>query len=373
LLHHVLARFLEPILAHHDPRQVEVTCYADVAAPDAMTARLRSLAHRWRSICGQRDQDVARLVRADGIDLLVDLAGHTGNRLGVFARRPAPVKLTYLGYPNTTGLDTIDYRLSDAVADPPGEPACHTEALVRLSGGFCCYAPPPAPDVSPLPADSAGAVTFGSLHKLAKLNGDVLDLWSAVLRALPTTRLLVFRQGLTGGTRASFERQFAQRGMAAERVLFRHALAEGDSFLGVYREVDVLLDAFPWGGHATACEALWMGVPVLTLRGGRHAGRMVASVLTQLGLTDLIADTPEDFVARAVGLAGDLDRLRSLRGHLRDRMRASPLCDGPAFTRGLEEAYRALWLRWLRGEGPVAPCGSGPGRTGELPTAPGSS
>jgi protein O-GlcNAc transferase len=170
-----------------------------------------------------------------------------------------------------------------------------------------------------------------------------------VLRALPASRLLVFHsQFLTFGTRAPFARQFAGRGIPAGRVLFGHTPAEGDSFLGVYRGVDVLLDVFPWSGHTTACDALWMGVPALTLRGNRHAGRMVASVLTQLGLADLIADTPEDFVARAVGLAGDLDRLRSLRSGLRERMRAS-LCDGRAFTRGLEGAYREMWVRWVRG------------------------
>jgi predicted O-linked N-acetylglucosamine transferase (SPINDLY family) len=277
----------------------------------------------------------------------VDLAGHTGGRLGVFSRQPAPVQVTYLGYPATTGLSAVHYQLTDAVADPPGEPPCHTEELVRLPGGFCCYAPPDAaPAVAPPPSWSRGFVTFGSLHKLAKLNGDVLDLWCAVLRALPSARLLVFRDALWGRTRDYFREQFAQRGIAEDRLILGHRVGETETFLAVYRDVDILLDTFPWGGHATACEAMWMGVPVLTLLGDRHAGRMVASVLTRLGLTDLVARTPEGFVVRAVELANDPDRLACLRAGLREQMRASPLCDGPTFTRHLEAAYRELWRRY---------------------------
>jgi predicted O-linked N-acetylglucosamine transferase (SPINDLY family) len=353
LIQHVLVHFLEPILAHHDPRRVEAVCYADVLVPDRMTDRLRSLAHRWRPTGACSDDHLARQVREDGIDILVDLAGHTGDRLGVFARQPAPVQVTYLGYPNTTGLGSIHYRLTDAVADPPGEPPCHTEELVRLPGGFCCYAPPEAaPAVTAPPSQSQGFVTFGSLHKLAKLNGDVLDLWCAVLRALPSARLLVFREALRGSARDYFRHQFARRGVAGERLVLRHEVAENETFLSVYRDVDVLFDTFPWSGHATACEALWMGVPVVSLLGNRHAGRMVASVLTRLGLTELIARTAEDFVARAVELANDPNRLACLRGGLRERMRASPLCDGRQFTRQLEAAYRDIWLRWVRGESP---------------------
>jgi predicted O-linked N-acetylglucosamine transferase (SPINDLY family) len=350
LIRHVLTHFFEPVLAHHDPGRVQAFCYADVMAADAMTERLRALAGHWRPIAGLGDAEVAEQVRADGIDILVDLAGHTGTRLGVFARQPAPVQVTYLGYPATTGLSAVHYRLTDAVADPPGEPTGHTEELVRLPEGFCCYAPPPAPDVSPLPAQSNGYLTFGSLHKLAKLNGAVLDLWCAALRAVPSARLLLFRDALRGSTRDYFRQQFQQRGIAEERVVLRHQTDQTGSFLSVYGEVDVLLDTFPWSGHATACEALWMGVPVLTLLGDRHAGRMVASVLTRLGLTDYIARTPEEFVAKAVELAADLPSLADLRGRLREAMRASPLCDGATFTRHLEAAYREMWQCWVEGK-----------------------
>jgi predicted O-linked N-acetylglucosamine transferase (SPINDLY family) len=348
---HPVAYFVEPILAHHRPEQVETICYTEVPFPDAVTARLRALAHGWRSTCGLTDAQVADLIRGDGIDILVDLAGHSaGSRLRAFAYKPAPVQVTYLGYPNTTGLTTVDYRLTDAVADPPDEPVRHTEDLVRLPGAFCCYAPPTeAPDVTALPAQKAGYLTFGSLHNVNKLNAPVLDLWSTILQALPSARLLVYRHTLTGSARDNLHEQLMQRGIAGERLDLRHQAAGGH--LAVYGEVDVSLDVFPWSGHTTACESLWMGVPVLTLYGTRHAGRMASSALSQLRLADWIAPTPEAFLARAVQLAADLEGLALLRSRLRDLMRGSPLCDGPAFVRRLEDAYRTMWRRWCAAPG----------------------
>jgi predicted O-linked N-acetylglucosamine transferase (SPINDLY family) len=347
-LQHVVAHFFDPVLVHHDRGAVEVICYSDVLLGDAVTARLRGLADGWRPIHGLSDEEVAELVRADGIDILVDLAGHTGGRLGLFARRPAPVQITWLGYPATTGLSSIQYRLTDEIADPPGESVCHTEELVRLPGGFAVYMPPPdAPPVSVLPCRERGYVTFGSLHKLAKLNDSVLDLWCELLRAVPSARLLVYRDGLRGKVAEEFRNRLAKRGLGEERVLLRHHSTGPGGHLSVYREVDVLLDTFPWGGHATACEALWMGLPVVTLRGDRHAARMVASVLTQAGLGELIAGTPQEYVATAAALAGDSERLASWRSTLREQMRRSSLCDGAAFTRCLERTYRELWQRWV--------------------------
>jgi predicted O-linked N-acetylglucosamine transferase (SPINDLY family) len=346
---HVVARLIAPVLTHHDRQRVEAFCYAEVRTPDTHTEWLRGLADQWRSTCGLDDAAVADLVRADGIDILVDLAGHTGgNRLLAFARKPAPVQVTYLGYPNTTGLAAIDYRLTDAIADPPGEPVAHTEELVRLPGPFFCYHPPEdAPPVGPLPAAAAGRLTFGSLHTLAKLNPAVFDVWARVLHALPGSRLLVFRHTLTGQTREDLCRRLTDRGIARDRIELRRApISSGGFHLPVYQEIDVLLDAFPWSAHATACESLWMGVPLVTLRGDCHAGRMAASALTHLGLTDWIAETPDDYVAVAVRAARDAGRLADLRRQLRERVLGSPLCDGRAFTRGLEEAYRAMWRRW---------------------------
>lgn len=349
---HVVARYVLPFLAHHDPARFEIFGYAQVATPDAMTQRLQALVHHWRPTVGLTDAQAADVVRRDGIDILVDLAGHTAdNRLGVFAQRPAPVQVTYLGYPNTTGLATIDYRLTDAVLDPPGEPGLATEELVRLAGPFCCYAPPEeAPEPGPPPVARDGRLTFGSTHDLAKLNPRVLDLWAAVLRAARDARLLVFRHTLSGETADYFRRQFTERGIRPEQVQLEHSFEAGLSYLALYHRVDVLLDTFPWTGHVTTCEALWMGVPVLTLRGDRHSARLSASMLTHLGLGDWVAEGPEAFVARAVRWSADSSPLTPLRAGLRERMRRSPLCDGRLFARGLEEAYGALWRRRCEGD-----------------------
>jgi predicted O-linked N-acetylglucosamine transferase (SPINDLY family) len=277
------------------------------------------------------------------------VAGHTsGNRLGVFARKPAPVQITYLGYPNTTGLTTIDYRLSDAIADPPGEPRRHSEAIYRLPGCFCCFAPHRnAPGVTALPALKSRQLTFGSLHKLLKLNDKVLDLWCEILRAVPSSRLLVCGQTLQGEMKEHIAHRFAAGGLSAERVELRQlAIPDRTSHLAAYADIDIALDPFPWSGHATACESLWMGVPVITLNGLNHASRMVASVLRCLGLDEWIADSRKGYVERAIEWAGKLDQLASLRSQLRDRMRASPLSDGKSFTGRLEEAYRSIWEQY---------------------------
>jgi len=344
---HPIANFLHPILANHDRHQVEAICYAEVTAQDAMTARLRAVAQGWRSIHGFDDAQAADLIRTDRIDILVDMAGHTAkSRLRVFAHKPAPVQVTYLGYPNTTGLATIDYCLTDGIADPPHEPACYTEELLRLPNGFCCYGPPASPEIGPLPALQKGHVTFASLHNLPKLNAGVFDVWCAILRALPAARMLVFRHTLRDQVRDAVQREFPRRGIEPDRVELRHALENAGSFLDVYRLVDISLDTFPWSGHTTACESLWMGVPVVSLRAPCHAGRMVASVLTQVGFTELIADTPQQYLEAAVWLAQDNGRLAALRGTLREKVLNSPLCDGKGFTRSLEAAYRVMWQRW---------------------------
>jgi predicted O-linked N-acetylglucosamine transferase (SPINDLY family) len=352
---HAVSYFLEPILRHHYRTRVESFCYADVAAPDATTARLRSLADQWRHTVGVSAEQLARQIREDGIDILVDLAGHTAyNRLLAFARKPAPVQVSYLGYPCSTGLPAIDYRLTDAVADPPGEPHCHTEELVRLSPIFCTYAPPrDVAEVSPLPAAASGVVTFGSLHKLEKLNADVLDAWCSLLKSVPSARLLLCRQTMRGQAAELLLRQFAERGVGPERLVLRPVEPVNRQHLRVYEEIDVLLDVFPWSGHTTACEALWMGVPVVTLRGNRHAGRMVASVLSCLGLTEWIGDTPEAYCRAAARLAGDVANLAAVRAGLRARVAGSPVCDGVGFVRGLEVAYREMWRRWC--EAPAGP------------------
>jgi protein O-GlcNAc transferase len=343
---HPLARYFEPVLANHDPDRVQVFCYAEVAVPDAVTKRMQNLAHLWRSSWCLSDAEVAEQIRKDHIDILVDLAGHTaGNRMGVFAHKPAPVQATWLGYMNTTGLRTVDYRLTDNVLDPAGQPVRDTEELVRLPGGFCCFAPPAdAPPVSPLPALRRGHLTFGSLHNLFKLNSRVFDLWSQLLTALPTARLLMFRDTLIGSAQEYVRGQFAERGISPQRLDLRQG-SSAPGYLGVYAEVDVSLDAFPFTGGVTTCEALWMGVPVLSLSGVRTAGRNAAALLTSVGLTDWIVQTREEFIALGVRVARQFDRLSQVRAGLRQSMTAT-LCDARRFTKELEDAYRTMWRRW---------------------------
>lgn len=339
------APFVEPVFMHHDPSQVETVLYSQASATDAVTERLRKLAGVWCDTCGMTDDQMAQRIQADRIDILVDLAGHTANnRLLVFARRPAPVQATWLGYCHTTGLPAIDFRLTDMVADPPGEPIRHVEELMRLPDSFCCFLPPRnAPDVGSLPALRSGRITFGSLHKLAKLNSQVLDLWGRLLSVLPEARLLLFRDTLQGSSAESFRRALLERGLDADRFEIRNLAPMPGGHLAVYADVDIALDVFPWSGHATACESLWMGVPIVTLRGGRHAGRMVASMLTQAGLNDWIAETPDDYVQIAIRAACDLQSLGQLRANLREKLKTSRLCDAAAFTRSLERAYRAMY------------------------------
>lgn len=342
---HPVAYFLLPLLTGHDRSAVEIALYAEVPAPDDMTARLRSLADEWHEISGLSDEQFAARVRADQIDILVDLSGHTArHRLLTFCRKPAPLQVTYLGYPNTTGLSTIDYRITDAVADPPDEPTRHTEKLLRLPGGFCCYTPPlEAPPVNQFPAMTTGQVTFGSLNALAKMNARVLDLWAQVLHAVPDSRLLMYRHKLTGTVRDYFMQQWTSRGIDPQRLDLRHESRAGPGHLSVYHEIDIALDTFPWSGHTTACEALWMGVPVVTLYGNRHASRLVSSVLTSAGLPQWIARSSEEYIRIAKNLAANLAQLSHQRSTLRNHMAQSRLCDAVAFSREFEQAFRRIW------------------------------
>ena len=347
---HAVAFFLEPLLRSHDRQKVEVFCYAEVMTPDATTERLKRLADGWLETVGMPDASLAERIQLDGIDILVDLAGHTAhNRLTVFARKPAPVQVTWLGYPNTTGLKAIDYRLVDAVTDPEEEAdAWASETLIRLADGFLCYgAPHDAPEPAAPPCLATGTVTFGSFNNPSKLSAATLDTWAMLLARLPDARLL-----LKGGWFADpatcelFRNRLGSRGIVAERIELVPMLADTAAHLGLYNRIDIALDPFPYNGTTTTCEASWMGVPVITLRGDRHAGRVGASLLTQLGLTELIAGSVEEYVEIAAALAVDQARLGELRRSLRPRLATSSLCDAAAFARKIESAYRAIWQRW---------------------------
>ena len=311
---HAVARYLEPVLAHHDPRQVEIFCYAEVADPDAVTGRFQQLAHHWHSTCKMTDAQLVRRIREDHIDILVDLAGHSSNhRLAAFAWKPAPVQATWLGYLNTTGLDAVDYRITDEVLDPPGHTPLDTEELFRLPGGMCCFAhPADAPAITPLPAMVRGYLTFGAVHNLFKLNAGVFDLWSEVLNAVPSARLLVFRDTLSAAAKDHIRRQFAERGIEGGRLELRQERCTA-GYLGVYSEIDVSLDTLPCTGGVTTCESLYMGVPVLSLCGARPMARNSAAILSRVGLGDWVVDTSERYVARAAQLVHELDRLADLR------------------------------------------------------------
>lgn len=345
---HSVAYFIEPVLARHDPAAVETYCYAEVAQPDAFTEHMKTLAAHWRGTFGRSDDEVADMIRNDAIDILIDLAGHTAhNRLAVFARRPAPVQVTYLGYPNTAGLPQMDYRLTDAAADPPGQEVYYTESLVRLPQGFLCYAPPhESPAVGPLPAATGGCITFGSFNALPKMNNEVIALWARVLQSVPGARLILKNKSLQDAKTCE---RYRQHFHPPERIELLGWLDDPADHLSIYHRVDIALDTFPYNGTTTTCEALWMGVPVITLAGERHAGRVGLSLLTQLGLTELIAKTPDEYVRLAVALAGNRERLAALRAGLRERMRRSPLCDAQSFTRDLEAAYREMWHKWCEG------------------------
>ena len=323
------------------------------------TRRLRGLAHQWRLCRGLSSNQFAELVRADHLDILVELTGHTAdNRHMVLARRLAPVQVTYLGYPNTTGVPAIDYLLTDAVADPPDRPTYFTEQAVRLPHGFCCFAPrDDAPAVSELPATRNGYLTVGAPHALGKLSAAVLDLWARVLKEVPNAKLVIARNTLGPGTRDSLREKFVARGVPAERLILQPLQSGEGEYLGFYRDVDITLDSFPWTGHTTSCESLWMGVPTITLRGQTHAGRMVASVMTHAGLADWVAETPDEYVTLAVQWSKNVAKLAALRAGLCEKVRRSKLCDGPGFARQLEEAYRTMWRTWCSGRecSPLAP------------------
>jgi len=360
---HSVAFFLEPLLVHHDRERFAVWCYSNAGRADHVTERLRGLVDGWRDIRALDDAAACERIRADRIDVLVDLAGHTSHhRLLVFARRPAPVQVTWLGYPNTTGMAAMDHRITDAIADPPGDAdRWHSERLLRLDGGFLCYRPPFAlPDAGVPPSWRGEPFTFGSFGSAAKIGAGVIEAWAALLHRVGGARLLLKARQL--GDAETCERilaGFRRLGVPDERVLLQARISDKREHFAAYRGVDVALDTFPYNGTTTICEALWMGVPVVSLAGRAHAARVGASLLTAAGLAELIARTRGEYVARALELAGDVERLRRYRETLRPRLEASPLGDGRAFAARIEHAFRSLWAeRCARSSSGSAPAGA---------------
>jgi predicted O-linked N-acetylglucosamine transferase (SPINDLY family) len=347
--YHVVTLFMLPVLERRDRSAFEVYCYS-AAETDEYTRRLAAQADVWRDCAGASAAQLAERIRADGIDILVDLAGHSGSpQLRVFAQRPAPVQATWLGYLATTGLTRMHYRITDRVADPPGlTERYHTEALVRLPHSQWCYRPLVQVDVARTPPCARnGYLTLGSFNQAAKISPGARRLWVEILARLPGARLLV--AGIPPGrAQDNLRRDLVQAGVTEERLTI-HPYVSLQDYFRLFDAVDIALDTLPYSGGTTTCDALWMGVPVITLPGERPTSRSAASLLTTVGLPEWIATSAEDYVGRALAFAADRDRLARLRASLRERMRASPLMDEAAFARDLEAAYRQMWRDWCAG------------------------
>ncbi len=345
--HHSAGFLVLPVLKAHDRARVRVYCYSGVSKPDHLTERFRALADVWHDVYDLDDDVLEALIRADEIDVLVDLSGHSaGNRLTVFAREPAPVQVTAWGYATGTGLDAMRYFLADPIVVPTEARAAYFEEVVNLPSVLCYEPPDAAPPVGPPPTLANGHVTFGAFNRMEKVSPGVRDAWAAVMLRVPDARLIV-KTGRVS-TDAACQQLVADlvaRGVARERIELRGNTTHTEH-LSAHGDIDILLDTFPHGGGVTSVEALLMGVPVVTLLGERVAGRLAASFLTILGLGDLVADSPEAYVAIAARLAADRDRLIRERETLRPRLLASPLADADRYTRAVEDAYRSLWRRW---------------------------
>ena len=353
---HPVGRLLLPVLAHHDRAAFEIFAYSGAFKEDAITQRIKSHCDHWRQTGALSDQQLADLVREDRIDILVDLGLHmTSSRLLAFARRPAPVQVTWLGYPGTTGLSAMDYRISDPYLDPPGSESLYVERTIQLPATWWCYDPiDGGPPVSPLPAEQSGLFTFGCLNNFVKVTEPTLELWGKVLSAIPRSRMIVLAP--YGKARQRVLEKLGRDGIDSSRIEFQ-ARVPHNEYLNLYNRIDLCLDTFPYNGHTTTLDALWMGVPTLTIPGATPAARGGLSILTNAGLTEFIAADAEQFVQLAVRCAADVTRLAELRRTLRDRMRRSPLMDAPRFARDLEAAYRQMWSYAMR-RGTDSPAGS---------------
>ncbi len=349
---HVVAMFFEPLLLERDRAAFEVYLYGDVARPDGTTERLKGQADHWRSLSGLSDDAAAALVRADGIDVLVDLAGHTlGNRLGVFARKPAPVQFSYLiGQGYTTGLSAVDGFFADDAMVPPGSEHLFSEQIIRLGRVPLVYQVPQGmPEVGPLPAQRNGHVTFGCFSRTVRLNDRVLALWSALLLRVPHARLVLNAKPFAeAATRAAFEQRFAAHGIGADRLELIYTNPQTKTWAH-YNEIDIALDPFPHNAGTTTIEALWMGVPVLSKADRPSVGRFGASILGALGMEDWVTENEAEFVAIGERWANNLEGLAALRAGLRPRFAASPLRDGAGLVRAIEAGYRQLWRAWCSG------------------------
>lgn len=347
---HSVFYFIESVLSAHNHERFEIFCYSNVSAVDDKTRYIQQYADHWKSIVGMSDELVTQIIQQDGIDILIDLAGHTaGNRILLFAHKTTPLQISWIGYPATTGLSTIDYKIVDSHTDPPGKTEQYfTEKLLRMKDCFLCYTPDrDAPSVSLLPALTQRHITFGSFNNFAKINMDVVRIWSRILKVVDESHLVLKAFSfLDDETRNNAMKMFSDEGIEEGRVELLPPLPSIREHLNVYSRIDIALDTFPYNGTTTTCEALWMGVPVITLAGKSYAGRVGGSLLTNVGLKDCIAYSEEEYVEIAVKMAEDIQRLQDLRFSLRDMMKGSPLMDAKVFTLSLERCFEEIWQTW---------------------------
>ena len=349
---HPVGYFLIGVIENFRSTDWEIVCYSNRIKVDELTQRFRAAAKGWRNVCQMDDTELAEEIREDRIDMLFDLTGHTSrNRLLAFARKPAPLQLNWAGYEGTTGLDAIDYVVADRFEVPETAESAYCERILRMPDGYVCYEPPEyAPPVSSLPAQANGGITFGSFNNPAKITSKTIDLWGAVLSRVPNSRLVLKYAGFNDPAIADpLTREFAKRGINQGRIGLLGWSDHADS-LAAYHKIDIALDTFPYNGCLTTCEAIWMGVPVVTLPGETFAARHSISLLSAAGATEAIARDFDDYVERAVRLASDIPRLAELRASLRDRTARSPLCDAVAFTKNLQDRLRAIWKEWCAKE-----------------------
>ncbi|MBV5340871.1 MAG: tetratricopeptide repeat protein [Deltaproteobacteria bacterium] len=344
---HSVSFFFEPILMNHNGRQFQIYCYSNGVQEDETTRRLMAYNVQWKNIATISDRDAAEIIRADEIDILVDLSGHSsGNRLGLFALKPAHVQVSWIGYPHSTGLAQMDYYISDVVCDPPGMTEhLYTEKIVRLPRIFTCYLPPlQFPQVMPPPSEESAIITFGSFNNFAKVNNSVIAVWADILNRVANSRLFLKSMALGDMvTQKQVLDSFAKHGINADRIALLNTVNSPVEHLALYGQIDIALDTFPYNGTTTTCEALWMGVPVVALAGATHASRVGASLLTNVGVPELVASTHSNYVSKAMFLAGDSKRLKQYRDNLRSNMACSPLMDAAGVTAELEKAYVELY------------------------------
>lgn len=347
---HSVAYFIEPVLLAHSHEEFEICCYSDVLVPDDVTRRIQGFVDQWKNIAGISNADIVDLIRKDEIDILIDLAGHTvSNRMLVFARKPAPIQVTWIGYPATTGFSTMDYKIVDGYTDPPGKTEqFYTEKLIRLPESFLCYQPDrESPGINDLPALTAGYITFGSFNNFAKVSQECLKLWVKILKAIPGSRLVIKGKALADKSTSRYAmNMFTGEGIPEARIELLGWKTGVREHLEAYNRIDIGLDTFPYNGTTTTCEAMWMGVPVITLAGTAYASRAGVSLLSNIGYSELIAYSADEYVALAAGLANDLNRLQRIRRNLRKEMAQSLLCNAGRFIVNLEHCYREIWKSW---------------------------